>query len=286
MGNKPRKLDAFTLVELLVVMVIIALLVALAIPSARALRGSCESTGAQAMISSAFSSARAMAAKEHRYVGVRFQKAYDSNVPDANNWPQYMIFIISEEPPKLGIYKQSLPTVNLVNGYKAVEGLKPIKLPDNMGVMDLKVRTNWGNSATGDETKTNDIPIDISNEIVNDNQLRDTTSFSILFSPTGKLIIHDVRIRNKDGKSYSDNTSNDEIFNTRGNVTASNPIGRFIQDDYADMGLGAEMSRSSFVIYDREKFKVAYKSGTPFNSYLKNLTVVHINQYTGTMIEK
>jgi prepilin-type N-terminal cleavage/methylation domain-containing protein len=282
--NNELKKNGVTLVELLVAIAIIALLVAAAIPSARALRSSYESTGAEAMISSAFASARAIAAKEHNYAGVRFQKAWQAD----NDGPQYMIFIVSEDPANMS---------GLTIGYRAVEGLKPIKLPTNMIVMDLKYGA--GGTTTYDISGWANLNSDWNTGILSSAEFCDTTTFSVIFSPTGKLIIQDVRVRNKNG--VTNNTSYDETFNVESNVTAANPIGMFIQDDYTyptsftvagstfGVGLHKEQSRSSFVICDKEKLKNA-KSNTGavdrWFSYLKNLPVVHINQYTGTMIEK
>ena len=86
--------NAFSLVEILVVMGIIAVLVTIAVPAVRIVMASCQSTGAEYMISSALSTARSIAAKEHRYAGIRFQMAYDANKPFILDRPQYMIFIV------------------------------------------------------------------------------------------------------------------------------------------------------------------------------------------------
>ena len=251
MGKMPMLRRGFTLVELLVVIVIIALLVAAAIPSARALKSSYESTGTESMISSAFSSARAIAAREHRYAGVRFQKAYDATKPNVIDWPQYMIFVVYDT--EIGNGKPG----NL--GCRVVEGLKPIKLPDNMGVV---------------ESITNDADIDTEIE------LAAKTTFSILFSPTGKLIIHDLWIRNKDNSSGDSST--DETFNSINNVT-NNGIGMFFQDTI--IATDIESSAKEFVIYDKTRLK-AVDANRRWNDYLRNVPEVHINQYTGTMIEK
>jgi hypothetical protein len=116
----------------------------------------------------------------------------------------------------------------------------------------------------------------------------DVTTFSIIFSPSGKLAIHGVRVRNRDGRT--DDTSNDDVFNTKNNVDAG--IGMFYQDDYfstawTDLSLGPEPSRNSFVIIDEmDKFEQAYGSGRAWSDYLaqKALDRIYINSYTGTMI--
>ena len=94
MRNKRRQAGV-TLVEMTVVVAIAALMVGLTIPVANMLLNSFESeSGAKSIISSAMASARAIAAKEQRYAGIRFQKRYDPNNPDPLNESQYIIFII------------------------------------------------------------------------------------------------------------------------------------------------------------------------------------------------
>ena len=165
-----------------------------------------------------------------------------------------MIFIINEEPGKMG---------GLTIGFRAVEGMEPIKLPDSVGVMDLRIRTNWGT-----ETDPNDEPIATHNDRINDpRELRDTTTFSIIFSSSGRLIMEDVRVRNKDGATS--NTSHDDIFNTQTNVENNSNRGMFYQDDYAGLGLGQEMGRNSFIIYDTNILKKT-KTANRWNDYLEH----------------
>lgn len=258
-----------TLAEMTVVIAAIVLLSSFGLPAVRSFLDSFESgTGAKPVISAALASARAIAAKEQRYAGIRFQKAYHPDGPLAA--PQYMVFILQD--PSIGAYF-----------FRAVEGLQPIKLPDSFGVMDLKYRTNPNPRYSGDAPIVSDI------EIGDLNILRDTTAFSIIFSPSGKLVIHDVRVRNRDGyyQPLNLNDSMDDIFNSPENIATFN-TGMFVQDDYAALGLGQESSRRSFVIYDRRKFKRAYQQGRAYSGYLVKLIpdAIYINPYTGTMIEK
>ncbi|MHC4623375.1 MAG: pilus assembly FimT family protein, partial [Planctomycetota bacterium] len=126
MKAKSRK-PGLSLTEMLVVTACVAVLVGFGVPAVRGVLESFESAGStQGMISSALASARAMALKEQRYVGVRFQHAYEADRPDVVDWPQYLVFIVHD-----------FERTSLAPGFRAVEGLKPIKLPNSVGVTDL-----------------------------------------------------------------------------------------------------------------------------------------------------
>jgi len=278
MNYKPQTKTGFTLTEMVVVLATMSLLVAFGLPVMRMIRESFESgTGGKSMISAALSTARAIAAKEQHYAGIRFQRDSDGN--------QYMIFIIHD-----------FEKTGLNPGFRAVENFKPTKLPDSMGVMDLMVRinhgTNWTdaedpldepllNAAYLDDTNPQNLGPDQKNRYITD-----MSSFSIVFSPSGKQVMRDVRVRNRDGIYQPDNgpankVSMDSIFNSPQNITTYG-VGKFIQDDYAELGLGAESSRNGFVIYDKIRFD-KLNAIERFN-YLSSLEMVYINPYTGTII--
>jgi hypothetical protein len=227
--------------------------------------------GTRSIIQAALNSARTMAVTHQRYVGVRFQKACRSNNPadplqgllDA---PQYMVFIVHEEKKAL----------DLAKGFRALEGHKPIKLPDTIGVMDL---ANVKSDADIDEPR----------------ELGDATTFSIVFSPSGKLLIQDVRVRNRQGyrDSTSDaNVSTDDIFNKKAQVDAG--VGMFYQDDYSggtwsaypNLGLGPEPSCTSFVLYNRQAFRLAYAKKRAWTECLGGSVAgaVYVSPYTGDLI--
>jgi prepilin-type N-terminal cleavage/methylation domain-containing protein len=269
--RRPCRSSGLTLTEMIVVVSIVAVLTVLGVPAIRAFISSLESgSSAKAMISASLASARAIAAKEQRYAGVRFQNKYQQDGKGC----QYMIFIVHDQP-----------NTKLANGFRAVEGLEPIKLPDSVGVMDLEL----GSTDPDQIVNGND-------KIDEDWEVADTTTFSIIFSPSGKLVIHEVRVRNRDGETAtSGSLSNDDIFNRISQIEAG--IGMFLQDDYypgytgtptPNFGLGPEPSRNSFIIYDKTVFeKLAPDSR--YDDYLKELAakeVIYINPYTGTMINK
>jgi len=264
---------------MVVVIATIALLTTLGLPAIRALLGSFEtSSGARDMISAALSGARAIAAREQRYAGVRFQRDSAGN--------QYMIYIV-HDPEKTG----------LSPGFRAVDGLKPIKLPGNTRVADLMVRVNHSPTTVGardsqetllqasylDDTNQQNLGPDGNNIYVTD-----MSSFSIIFSPNGKMVVHEVRIRNRDGIFQPDNSvsakvSMDDIFNSPENIVNLG-IGMFVQDDYAHLGLGAESGRNRIIIYDGTQFD-KLNAQARFD-YLKSLEPIYINPYTGTIINR
>jgi hypothetical protein len=276
-SHRARRTIGLTLIEMTLVMATMALLVGLAVPAVRSLMSSFQSQGGvRSMIEAALSSARAMAMSSQNYVGLRFEKLCTSDDPvnplrDVLNAPQYMIFIMHDEPKKMG---------GLANGFRAVAGLDPIKLPDTMGVMDLSLVTS-------------DAAID---ELF---ELSDATTFSIVFAPSGKLVVHEVRVRNRNGVYRPNNspgstqTSTDDVFNSVDNICRYRQ-GMFLQDDYAkrngadnvELGLGKEDSRTNFVIYDLPTLRAAYGSRAPWTGYLSQLAseTLYVSPYAGNLI--
>jgi Tfp pilus assembly protein PilE len=286
------KQSGLTLPEIAVVIATIALLAGFALPAIRALLNSFQTqSGAEAMISAALSSARAIAAKDQRYAGVRFQQDLSGS--------QYMIFVVQDP-------------IIMAYGFRAVKGVKPIKLPDSISAMDLTVvvSRNEQNPANPlQEIRIDNLLLSLTDSerdalIDEPRELSDITTFSIIFSPGGKLVIHGIRVRNRDG--FVDSMSNtdisyDDVFNKKQQVdqkyagydrTATPPgAGMFYQDDYFDaawpnLSLGPEPSRNSFVICNKDKFKKAYDNGRAWTDYLAQIAPerIYINSYTGTMI--
>lgn len=243
------KQSGLTLMEMTLVIAVVALLTILGLPAIRTFFNSFElSGGTKSMISAALASGRAIAASRQHYAGIRFQKRYQED----NKGCQYMIFIINDTeigPGKAG---------NL--GCRAVKGIEPIKLPDSVGVMDLRKNYN-------EEVR----------DVISKADFNDTTTFSILFSPSGKLVIHELWVRNRDDST----ASKDDIFNTKSNV--QNGIGMFLQDESSG-DRRREPSRNSFIIYDKTRFDEVDKNRR-YSDYLEDLEVIYINPYTGTMIK-
>jgi len=276
MRTKSRQ-SGLTLPEMTVVIAVMALLAALGLPAIRALLNSFQTqSGAHSMISAALAGARAIAAKEQHYAGIRFQQDSDGH--------QYMVFIVHD-----------FEKTGLSPGFRAIEGVKPIKLPESILVMDLRVRTKHSPNVT-DAADPLDEPLAMGHiDDTNPANLRadgeniyvtDTSTFSIVFSPAGKLVVRTVRVRNRDGiyqpaVAAPATPAATYLFTSPENAANSGP-GVFVQDDYAELGLGAEPSRNRFVICDRVRFDELNAQGRL--NYLNGLEQVNINAYTGTII--
>ena len=126
------KQSGLSLMETTTTVAAAAMLTVFGLPAVRTFMDSMTTVdSAKTTISAALSSARAIAAKEQHYAGIRFQKAWSPKGPLGTS--QYMIFIVHD-----------FDKTNLTNGFRAADGSKPIKLPDNIGVMDLIIRINHG----------------------------------------------------------------------------------------------------------------------------------------------
>ena len=288
---KKLRRPGLTLTELLITIVIIVMLAAFSIPAIDAFVNSLGSTGsAAALINAALSSARAMAVKEQRYVGIRFQFYYNPNQTSfLADRDMYMIFI--EQNPRLGAYF-----------FTAVDGIKPVKLPPNIGVTDLTIVLDRSDVFPNETEQIELIKktaaeaevyfLNPDPRIVQKN-LQDISTFSIVFSPAGNLAVHRVMVRNKDGFKPGDSRgiSSDEVFNIYDIVlnNVSLGIATFMQDDYPDNGLGPEPSRRYFLIFERDKFTQGIVKGSLYSSYLQPLIITKgltlVNPYTGTLIQ-
>jgi len=143
------------------------------------------------------------------------------------------------------------PSTGLTNGFRAVKGRKPIKLPDNVGVIEFINGVAEINIVGGVEEKT---------------------TFSIVFSPSGKLVIRNAPVLRTD--------MSDSIFND-----PNSPSEFMFIDDYFDsFPFWQEDSRGRFTIYEKNEFDSLDGNGK--FDYIANLDLLYINSYTGTVIEK
>jgi type II secretory pathway pseudopilin PulG len=273
--NRSSRQSALTLVEILVVLGIMVVLFAVGVPAVKKIVESFDSSAnVRSVITAALSHARSIAMSDGTWAGLRFQQDKLGN--------QYMILI-----------RYDYDATGLASGFRAVENRKPMKLPESIGVMDLYVRTNRAATiqAAADPACTpiqvvaNDTLSDLN---INDSfELTDTTTFSVVFSKEGRLVTHDVRVRNRQGKTASDGPSTDDVFNIQtavdAGVSEKPPKRMFYQDDYAFLGLGQEPSRNSFVIYDKKKFN-AVPAAKRWSLCLKSLPTDYVNPSTGELV--
>jgi hypothetical protein len=235
------------------------------------------------MVEAALSSARAMATSRQRYVGLRFQPAYGRNVANPDDplmAPQYMVFIIHDATPEPN-------GTGLANGFRAVDGLKPVKLPEEYCVVDSTIVDRTRNSQNR-ITVRGEYAVDSDEQVDSLAELTDVMTFSLVFSPSGKLVVHDgVRVWNRHGRTGSSATpSSDSVFNSQTQVRQEPVLAMFYQDDYPSLGLGPESSRKSFVVCERSALRGAYEQKQVWTDCLQyrmaNRTFV--SPYTGKLI--
>lgn len=268
----------FSLTELLVVVGIVALLMSIGIPAAKKLSESLESSdGVRSVINAALCNARATAIMEQKYAGVRFQFGTDGR--------QYMVLVLHDPADGRTITEiennPDMTGTGLANGFRVIKNRKPTVLPANVGVMDLLIRFN-----TGDATDPTYRGITTTDDSYFDEEyeLNDTTTFAIVFSPAGKLVSHEIRVRNKHGRT--DDLSPDDVFNTYNNVSVGNSL--LYQDDYPADGFGQEFSRKNFLIYNVEAFKKISPT-TRWSGYLRGLYQtkrVFVNPHSGEIVNR
>ena len=286
-----------TLTEVLVVVAVITVLLAISVPAAKTILDSFDnSMNARSMINAALSSARAMAIRDGRYVGVRFQQAL--------NGSQYMVYIVHDPPPPPD-------DAILAYGFRAVEGRKPIRLPENVGVMDaIRVERSYKVGPLGQtsvsykelefETPSNDADVflGMSAAYMQDGRnvwYADATTFSVVFSPTGHVITHEVWVSNQHmvtDRSAEARAHTDKIFNWKDDVDAGNAL--LYEDDYGQWpvsrypqgrGIGPEMSRKSFILFDKRKYE-AVDPASRWSEYLEFLPRETVSPYTGDLIKR
>jgi hypothetical protein len=255
-------------------MAVMVILLAVAAPVAQKLAQSLgNSAGARNIIDAAMTSARAIAVREGHYAGVRFQQDYAGR--------QYLVFIINDPNATL-----------LANGFRAVEGRKPTALPEGVGVTGYRVQKRYDNHDTdSDRTDDRDLavegktkPSDADPYLDSDVEMNDAATFSIIFSPSGKFVVHPVRVSN--------GSSTDKIFNFKDYVLdGSNSTTRFAMlrrdesEETQHDGFQEENSVPSFKIYEQNKLAkvVANKR---WSGYLSTLNTEFVNPYTGELVKK
>jgi hypothetical protein len=284
--NRSSRHSALTLVEILVVLGIMAVLFAIGVPAVKKIVESFDSSAnVRTVITAALSHARSLAMAGNTYVGIRFQPEIHWKPALSRNEVKntYMVII-----------RYDYDATGLAAGFRAVEDRKPVKLPEAIGVIDAIRVTR---KLSGKDITFTESPIVNDSDLDQDEEFFDASSFSIVFDKSGKLVTHEVRIRNRFGVPGGDVSpaneakpildiwaaAPDDVFNLK-KVAFDDTTNKSLlcQDDYlADFG--PESSRNTFVIYDKKKFN-AVPVGKQWSLYLKLLPKEYVNPSTGELV--
>jgi|GEM_PF-3137123 len=267
-----RKNRGFSLVEMLVVVSIIVLMLSLAMPNAAVLIRSQKLNSAENMIRSALAQARAHAAVNQRYAGVRFEF-------DRTGWQkgrQYLVLI------------ENQPVAT--NEFVAVPNVKPLIMPDGLGAISGDIN--------GDAYLYDYNPVTNPDGIPLPNCINGATTFSIIFSPSGQVVMKNVKVRPR--------IPDDKIINHKERVDIlDNSAYREYKallycDDYVGINWDpiytsaipykpwcvVEYSTSGLYIYETEKMLAVSLPTLRWSEYVSKLTPMLINSYTGQIIEE
>ena len=261
----------FTITELLVVIGIIALMGTLAIPATVAMVESHRRTAARNLIRTALAQARAHAAQSQKYTGVRFQ--YDA--AGWKNGRQYMVLI---EHNQTYYYPPSGPIDSLPDCYIAVSNAKPLALPNGMGVIALDT-INPDPSFEADNNNNLD-----DDEVYNDGGILKASTFSIIFSPTGQLVVKDVKVYNRDQYdnifgSEANSANKDVLFSYDNHWSPSGSVG-------AAPWCESENSTTGLYIFETSRM-AEVNPAARYSEYVRTLKKpLLINIYTGQLIDE
>lgn len=254
-----QKQSGFTLVEMLVVISIITLLVALAVPAVSTIQKSHREIAGRNLIRSQLWLAQAHAASVQKYSGLRFQ--FDRE--GALNGRQYLVQIEKAGP---GSYYHE---------YNAVADTRPVGLPQSTCVISLNA--NY------------DAALDDNNSSWEG--LNGATTFSIIFSPTGQMVIKDVTIY---WLGLDDRIFGSEIA-VNSSLIPGNPPPPLLFHDQHWTGAGAvdngplwcedEPSATGFYLAETGVLQ-GVDPDRRFTDYVGGLKPELINTYTGQLIEE
>jgi len=260
----------FTLVELLTVMAIIAVMALLVLPGFTRMISSNKEGAALNLIRAALVEAQVHAAQTQKYAGIRFQF-------DKNGWAggrQYLVLI-----------EKSSGSTN-ADEYNAAPNAKPTALPEGIGVIDYSMLMQY----PVNQSQIDDNNYNLSDNDTNRYGLLGSTTFSILFSPTGQLVVKNIYINRWD--EY------DQVFNSDYYVNLPPVKGQLpppllshdrnwpTQSEYGSDWCRQEDSAKGFYIFEVNKMLQDVNPGTRWSDYIGTVEVepVLINMYTGTII--
>ncbi len=251
--RKYERTIGFTLVEILIVVVIIAIMLTVTLPAVVGMVRSQKMSSAQNLVRSLLAQARAYAAKEQKYAGVRFQQAA--------NGRQYAVVIEH--------------VANDIRAYIAVPNSKPLALPAGIGLISGQIDDN----AIADKDAF----------LGDDNLMAGARTFSIIFSPTGQLVVKQVAVQQRDLK--------DKVFGSMADTETKPPLSLLSYDRYypgTDNGAAPwclpENSTTGMYIYDMSTL-AEIPPGARYSAFFahyageKTVKRILINIYTGMIME-
>lgn len=252
MTGRKQKFGAFTLIEMLIVVTIMAILLALSVPAVSSILRSHRWTASENTVRGALSMARGYALQHQCYAGVRFQQD--------NEGRQYLVLI---------------ENVEAGNVFNAVPNVKPTVLPSGMGAITLDVE----NSGFEDDY----LDADESDQWC----LRGATTFCIVFSPTGQLVAKEVQIRRR---LLEDATFNEIVEVDTGNAILYDD-GWYAGPTAPQDWCGVEDSTTGLFLYEQalmDEVDVDSRWADYVSDYgnADDVSRVVINAYTGGIIDE
>jgi len=248
----------FTLVEMLVVVAIMAIMLAMAVPSIPGMLRSNKMASAKNTIKSTLGQAQAYAAATQKYAGVRFQQA--------NNGRQYLVVIEHR-----GDYE-----------FTAIPNAKPAALPVGIALISGVIDIISNDDLKNDSLRNYD-PDDPALCMENLN------TFSIIFSPTGQLVVKNVEV-------VSSGIGRGMIFGTYNSTVLYLPSDgryRLLSHDQTDSADWCNNENSTAGLYFYEvgamgEVRAGLRYSEFINRHVGNNSVerIMINIYTGGVIEE
>lgn len=266
MDCKLKTKSGLTLTEMAVVIAVMALLFGLGLPAVRVFLDSFESRSAgMNMISAALSSARAIAAKEQRYAGLRFQRDRSGRT--------YMIFIVNS-PITIQTRRAPFQLYPMPYRYLAIKGIQPMKLPDILGIFGGDLDVNADTFITNDDFYDENKNIEVQ-------KIKYLSTFTILFSPQGKLVRkYYMVLPNEDTSDGEyDPLYAGDVFSGQTLPESGLPLEA---DDY-HIG-SSRLSMNSLYIFDQREFENV-EPQFRYDKLVANLHPFYINPYLGTIIQ-
>ncbi|MBN2376728.1 MAG: prepilin-type N-terminal cleavage/methylation domain-containing protein [Sedimentisphaerales bacterium] len=243
----------FSLVEMLVVIAIISVMIGVAALNAGDILRTQRISSARNLIRNSLAQAQAYAQTNRKYAGLRFQF-------DRNGWSagrQYMV-LIEKVPESVTAYE-----------FNPIPNSKPLALPKNIGVITLPLDLQL---LTEDQWLDDDPTLDGSDVLAG------STTFSIIFSPTGQLVVKDVNLKER--------FVNDPVVNTLADVNLG--VSLLYRDTWAGAGEAdwcvKEPSALDLFICETSQLRDT-NPDLRYTNYVADLEPILINVYTGTFIE-